>query len=104
MIRILLLRGMLAGVVACLLVFASARWIGEPQVKRAIAFETNLDQAQRELPEPEIVTRRMQKSRVAALEMQMLLWAVLGFLFGWLADRLGSRAPSFRTFPERQHS
>ena len=29
----------------------------------------------------------MWKFRVAALEMQLLLWGVLGFFFGWLADR-----------------
>jgi predicted cobalt transporter CbtA len=29
----------------------------------------------------------MWKFRVAAMEMQILLWSVLGFFFGWLADR-----------------
>jgi predicted cobalt transporter CbtA len=29
----------------------------------------------------------MWKFRVAALEMQMLLWSVLGFFIGWLANR-----------------
>jgi predicted cobalt transporter CbtA len=29
----------------------------------------------------------MWKFRVAALEMQLLLWSILGFFFGWLADR-----------------
>jgi predicted cobalt transporter CbtA len=62
MTRILLVRGMLAGVVAGLLVFALARWIGEPQVERAIAFETGMDQAKGDAPEPEIVSRRIQSS------------------------------------------
>jgi predicted cobalt transporter CbtA len=62
MTRILLVRGMLAGVVAGLLVFALARWIGEPQVERAIAFETSLAQAKGDAPEPEIVSRRIQSS------------------------------------------
>jgi predicted cobalt transporter CbtA len=62
MIRLLLLRGMLAGLVAGLLVFALARWIGEPQVERAIAFETSMERARGEAPEPEIVTRAMQRS------------------------------------------
>jgi predicted cobalt transporter CbtA len=62
MTRILLMRGMLAGVVAGLLVFALARWIGEPQVERAIAFETSMDQAKGEAPEPEIVSRRIQST------------------------------------------
>jgi predicted cobalt transporter CbtA len=62
MTRILLVRGMLAGVVAGLLVFALARWTGEPQVERAIAFETSMDQAKGEAPEPEIVSRKIQSS------------------------------------------
>jgi predicted cobalt transporter CbtA len=60
MTRILLVRGMLAGALAGLLVFALARWIGEPQVERAIAFETSMDQAKGEPPEPMIVSRRIQ--------------------------------------------
>jgi hypothetical protein len=62
MTRILLVRGMLAGVTAGLLVFGLARWIGEPQVERAIAFETGMDQAKGEAPEPEIVSRKIQSS------------------------------------------
>jgi Probable cobalt transporter subunit (CbtA) len=62
MTRLLLMRGMLAGIVAGLLVFTLARWIGEPQVERAIAFETNMDKAKGEAPEPEIVSRTIQRS------------------------------------------
>jgi iron complex transport system substrate-binding protein len=62
MTRILLVRGMLAGAVAGLLVFALARWIGEPQVERAIAFETGTEHAKGEAPEPEIVSRKIQSS------------------------------------------
>jgi magnesium-transporting ATPase (P-type) len=62
MTRILLVRGMLAGVVAGLLVFGLARWIGEPQVERAIAFETSMDQAKGEAPGPEIFSRKIQSS------------------------------------------
>ena len=39
MVRDLLIRGMIAGVVAGLLAFGVAKMIGEPQVDRAIAFE-----------------------------------------------------------------
>ncbi|MBS0559791.1 MAG: CbtA family protein [Proteobacteria bacterium] len=39
MVRDLLVRGMLVGIVAGLLAFACAKLIGEPQVDRAIAFE-----------------------------------------------------------------
>jgi hypothetical protein len=41
----LLLRGMLIGIVAGLLCFGFLKIVGEPQVDRAIAFETQLDEA-----------------------------------------------------------
>jgi predicted cobalt transporter CbtA len=81
MTRTLLLRGMLVGVVAGLLVFAFARWIGEPQVERAIAFETAADQAKGEAPEPEMVSRRVQKS-VGLLTGTVVFGAAVGGLFG----------------------
>jgi len=45
MVRTLLIRGMLAGVLAGLLAFGFAKIFGEPQVDHAIAFEALLDQA-----------------------------------------------------------
>jgi hypothetical protein len=76
MARTLLLRGMLIGIIAGLLCFSFLRIVGEPQVDRAIAFETQLDQAKaqanaqaliakglpapKEEPEPELVSRRVQ--------------------------------------------
>src|SRR5271165_4959212 len=72
----LLLRGMLIGIVAGLLCFAFLKIVGEPQVDRAIAFETALDEAKakaaaqaliakglpapKEEPEPELVSRPVQ--------------------------------------------
>ena len=72
----LLLRGMLLGIVAGLLCFSFLKIVGEPQVDRAIAFETQLDEvkakaaaqaliakglpAPKEEPEPELVSRRVQ--------------------------------------------
>ena len=72
----LLLRGMLIGIVAGLLCFSFLKIVGEPQVDRAIAFETQLDEAKakaaaqaliakglpapKEEPEPELVSRRVQ--------------------------------------------
>jgi hypothetical protein len=72
----LLLRGMLIGIVAGFLCFGFLRIVGEPQVDRAIAFETQLDQAKaqakaraliahglpapKEEPEPVLVSRRVQ--------------------------------------------
>ena len=72
----LLLRGMLVGIIAGLLSFSFLKIVGEPQVDRAIAFETQLDEAKakvaaqaliakglltpKEEPEPELVSRRVQ--------------------------------------------
>src|SRR5580698_8451193 len=81
MTRTLLLRGMLVGVVAGLLVFAFARWIGEPQVERAIAFETSVDQAKGEAPEPEMVSRKIQKG-LGLLTGVVLYGTALGGIFG----------------------
>jgi hypothetical protein len=67
---------MLIGIVAGLLCFSFLKIVGEPQVDRAIAFETQLDEAKaraeaqaliakglpapKEEPEPELVSRRVQ--------------------------------------------
>jgi len=45
MVRTLLVRGMLVGIVAGLLSFGFLKVYGEPQVERAIAFETQMDEA-----------------------------------------------------------
>jgi predicted cobalt transporter CbtA len=76
MVRVLLVRGMLVGIVAGLLCFGFLKIVGEPQVDRAIAFETQLDQAAArakaqaliakgmaaptEKPAPELVSRPVQ--------------------------------------------
>jgi predicted cobalt transporter CbtA len=87
---------MLVGVVAGLLVFAFARWIGEPQVERAIAFETAADQARGEAPEPEMVSRRVQKS-VGLLTGTVVYGAAVGGLFGlvfaFAYGRIGKLGP-----------
>jgi predicted cobalt transporter CbtA len=76
MVGTLLLRGMLIGIVAGLLCFSFLKIVGEPQVDRAITFETQLDEAKaraaaqaliakglpapKEEPEPELVSRQIQ--------------------------------------------
>ena len=81
MTRSLLVRGMLAGIVAGLFVFALARWIGEPQVERAIAFETSMDHARGEAPEPEMVSRELQKS-IGLLTATAVYGTAIGGIFG----------------------
>ena len=60
MVGNLLLRGMLAGLIAGILVFAFAHIFGEPLVDAAIAFEEASAQAAGEAAEPEIVSRATQ--------------------------------------------
>ncbi|WP_433964097.1 CbtA family protein [Tunturiibacter gelidiferens] len=96
MTRTLLLRGMVVGVVAGLLVFAFARWIGEPQVERAIAFETSMDKARGEAPEPEMVSRRVQKSAgllTGAVVYGAAVGGLFGLVFAFAYGRLGELKP-----------
>jgi predicted cobalt transporter CbtA len=71
MVRTLLIRGMTCGLLAGLLVFSFAKVFGEPQVDRAITFETAMDEAKvkadaakgiHDMEQPELVSRRMQAS------------------------------------------
>jgi predicted cobalt transporter CbtA len=66
-VRALLIRGMLVGLLAGLLVFGFGKVFGEPQVDRAIGFESALDEAKadeargiHEVEEPELVSRKVQ--------------------------------------------
>lgn len=71
MVRTLLIRGMLVGFLAGLLVFGFAKVFGEPQVDHAIAFESAMDEARakadlehgiHDIEEPELVSRKLQAS------------------------------------------
>ncbi len=81
MTRTLLLRGMLTGVVAGFLIFGFARWTGEPQIERAVVFETSMEQAKGKAPEPEMVTRRVQKG-LGLLTGVLVYGSAMGGLFG----------------------
>jgi len=81
MIRSLLVRGMLAGIVAGALVFCFAHWLGEPEIDRAIAFETSVDQSRGEAPEPMPVGRQIQKT-FGLLTGTLLYGVALGGIFG----------------------
>jgi hypothetical protein len=109
MVRILLVRGMLVGILAGLLVFGFAKLFGEPQVDRAIAFETAMDEAKMKADlakgihdeaEPELVSRPMQASwglltgvMVYATAFGGLFALVFAFAYGRMST-LGPRAVS----------
>jgi predicted cobalt transporter CbtA len=90
-VRTYLVRGMLVGVLAGLLAFALSKTFGEPLVDRAIAFETQMNEAQAkahaamgmpiEPAEPELVGRSMQAG-LGLLTGVMVYCAAFGGLFG----------------------
>jgi hypothetical protein len=92
MVRTLLVRGMLVGIVAGLLSFGFLKVYGEPQVDRAIAFETQQDAAKTaadkgrgmhmsDEEEPELVSRLVQAG--LGLFTAVLVYSVaFGGLFG----------------------
>ena len=89
MVRELLIRGMLVGLLAGSLVFAFARIFGEPQVETAIAFETALNNAKMKAdlakgvhdePQPELVSRAVQAS-LGLLTGVMVYATAFGGLF-----------------------
>jgi predicted cobalt transporter CbtA len=108
-VRTLLIRGMLVGLIAGLLVFGFGKIFGEPQVDRAISFETALDEAKAKageakgihaVEEPELVSRRVQAG-IGLFTGVMVYSTAFGGLFALVfavADRrvvdLGPRAVS----------
>lgn len=97
MVRALLIRGMLVGLLAGVLAFAFAKVFGEPQVNLAIAFEDHMHQMAGDAPEPELVSRAVQ-STVGLLTGVVVYSCALGGIFalvfayaygriGWLSPR-----------------
>jgi hypothetical protein len=80
MVGKLLVRGMLAGIVAGLLTFTFARIAGEPQVDQAISFEEKAAAARGEAPEPELVSRETQAG-LGLLTGVVVYGAAFGGLF-----------------------
>ncbi|MGF7158710.1 hypothetical protein FHS85_000320 [Rhodoligotrophos appendicifer] len=60
MVGSLLLRGMIAGVIAGIIAFGFARFYGEPQIDHAIAFEELMSATEADASEPELVSRATQ--------------------------------------------
>ena len=89
MVRTLLVRGMLTGILAGLLAFGFLKLYGEPQVDRAIAFETQMDEAKAAAErakgmkveeEPELVSRKVQAS-IGLFTAVMVYSTAFGGLF-----------------------
>src|SRR5215469_14054438 len=80
MVRALLVRGMLIGVLAGLLASGFAWIYGEPEVDLAIGFEQHAHHMAGEAPEAELVSRSIQ-STVGLLTGVVVYGAALGGLF-----------------------
>lgn len=92
----LLVRGMIAGLIASLLAFGFAEFFGEPQVDRAIGFEAQLAKAKGEPEEPEIVSRGVQ-STLGLMTGVVVYGTALGGLFAlafaFFNGRIGTLPP-----------
>ena len=89
MVRTLLIRGMLVGFLAGLLVFAFGKFVGEPPLNRAISFESALDEARAKteaahgmpaMEQPELVSREVQ-SGIGLLTGVVVYATAFGGLF-----------------------
>src|SRR5262245_2988053 len=85
MMRSLLIRGMLVGVLAGLMSFGMARLLGEPEIERAIAFEVetavgHVKAHDHAVAEPETVSRATQ-SGIGLLTAIVVYGAAFGGLF-----------------------
>ncbi len=108
----LLLRGMLIGIIAGLLCFGFLKIVGEPQIDRAIAFETQLEEAKAQAaaqaliakglpapkrePEPELVSRRVQASIglfIGAMFYNVTFGGLFALAFALAYGRIGDCGP-----------
>ncbi|CAN7450841.1 CbtA family protein [Rhizobium sp. LjRoot258] len=100
MVGNLLLRGMLAGLIAGVLVFAFAHTFGEPLVDQAIAFEEAAAQAAGATGEPEIVSRATQAGFglfTGVMAYSIAVGGLFALVFAFVQGRfstLGARATS----------
>ncbi len=95
MTRSLLVRGMIVGLLAGLLVFLAARILGEPQVERAIAFEASHDH-DGDAAEPEIVSRHIQRTAgllTGSLVYGAAIGGIFGIVFAFASGRVGPTGP-----------
>lgn len=96
MIRPLLVRGMLVGVVAGLLAFGFAYVFGEPQVQHAIDFEDYLARVHHEPAGRELVSRGVQRTYgllTGTLVLGIALGGIFSLAFAWAYGRIGAMSP-----------
>jgi hypothetical protein len=97
MLRKLLICGLLAGLCAGLLATGFARVVGEPQVNRAIAFESQAAKAAGEPEEAPIVSRAVQRSwglLTASVVYGLSLGGLFALAFVAAYGRVGRAGPA----------
>ena len=96
MVRSLLIRGMLVGVLAGVVAYGFGWLFGEPSIDLAIAFEAKMSAAMNLPDEPELVSRGVQ-STIGLLTGTVLYGAALGGLFAlvfaYAYGRMGNMRP-----------
>jgi hypothetical protein len=90
----LLVRGMIAGLLAGIIAFGFAKVFGEPQVDRAIGFEEQMSKAKGEPEEPEIVSREVQAS-IGLFTGVAVVGTALGGLFALAFACVNGRLTSY---------
>src|SRR3954447_6758003 len=95
MVRSLLIRGMLVGLIAGLAAFGFARWKGEPAVRTAIAFESYVEyDVHHETPEANPVSRTVQDSAglgTGAIVYGVAMGGIFALVFTVAYGRIGLR-------------
>lgn len=94
--RTLLLRGMLAGLLAGLCAFVFLKTLGESQVGRAIRVEGRIDDANGVTPMPEVISRNIQSTLGLATGTTVVgvaLGGVFALAFAAAFGRVGSSDP-----------
>lgn len=96
MVRTLLVRGLLIGLLAGLVVFGFALIFSEPLIDRAIAFEQHLHQMAGDAPEPELVSRAVQSTvgvLIGVVVYGCALGGIFALVFAYAQGRLGRIGP-----------
>jgi hypothetical protein len=93
MVRSLLIRGMLVGVLAGLAAFAFASIFGEPQVQHAIDFEERLAALRHEPAEAEVISRGVQRTvglLLGTVATGVALGGLLALTFAYAYGRIAT--------------
>src|SRR5689334_8796798 len=96
MVRTLLVRGMLAGLLAGLVAFVYARYLAEPLIDQAIAFEDHRHALAGDPPDPELVSRAVQSTfglLTGVVVYSTAIGGIFALVLAFAQGRLGRMRP-----------